>query len=85
MYFFNGQYPDGIAEAYAGNIVGIGNLDDHIYKSGTISTQEDCISFIPVNLQSKSVLKVSVSTPNIQDNNKLLDGLKKLNKSDPSV
>ena len=30
-------------------------------------------------------MKVSVSTPNIQDNNKLLDGLKKLNKSDPSV
>lgn len=43
------------------------------------------MSFVPVNLQSKSVLKVSVSTPNIQDNNKLLDGLKKLNKSDPSV
>lgn len=39
LYVFNGQYPDGISEAYAGNIVGIGNLDDHIYKSGTISTQ----------------------------------------------
>jgi len=24
---FNGQYPEGIIEAYAGNIVGIGNLD----------------------------------------------------------
>lgn len=38
LYVFNGQYPDGILQAYAGNIVGIGNLDDHIYKSGTISS-----------------------------------------------
>jgi translation elongation factor EF-G len=39
LYVFNGQYPDGIVEAYAGNIVGIGNLDDFIFKSGTISSQ----------------------------------------------
>lgn len=65
LYIFNGQYPDGINEAYAGNIVGIGNLDDYVYKSGTISSTENCMSFVPVNLQSKSVLKVSVSTPNI--------------------
>lgn len=26
-----------------------------------------------------------MSTPNIEDNNKLLEGLKKLNRSDPSV
>lgn len=39
LYVFTGQYPDGIEEAYAGNIVGIGNLDDYIFKSGTISSQ----------------------------------------------
>lgn len=65
--------------------MGIGNIEDHIFKSGTISSDPNCISFVPVNLQSKSVLKVSVSTPNIEDNKKLIEGLKKLNKSDPSV
>ena len=35
--------------------------------------------------QSKSILKVNISTPDIEDNQKMVEGLKKLNKSDPSV
>ena len=62
LYFFNGQYPEGIEEASAGCVVGISGLDSHIFKSGTISTSEDCISFVPVSSQTKSILKVSVST-----------------------
>lgn len=38
LYIFNAQYPEGVEEAYAGNIVGIGGLENHIFKSGTIST-----------------------------------------------
>ena len=66
-------------------MVGIGGLESFIFKSGTISTFEDCISFVPVSNQTKSILKVSVSTPDIKDGPKLLEGLKKLNRSDPSV
>ena len=40
---------------------------------------------MPITSQTKSILKVSVSTPNFEDNHKMLEGLKKLNKSDPSV
>jgi ribosome assembly protein 1 len=40
---------------------------------------------MPTSNQTKSILKVSVSTPDILDNPKLLDGLKKMNRSDPSV
>ncbi len=43
------------------------------------------MSFVPIASQTKSILKVSVSTPDIKNNAKLLDGLKKLNRSDPSV
>lgn len=71
--------------AYAGNIVGVGGLENHIFKSGTISTDEDCLSFAPVASQTKSILKVKVTTPNFEDTHKMMEGLKKLNKSDSSV
>ena len=85
LYFFNGQFPEGINEASGGCVVGIAGLQQEIFKSGTISSSEDCISFIPVSSQTKSILKVSVTTPDIKDSPKLLEGLKKLNRSDPSV
>lgn len=69
---FNAQYPEGVETAYAGNIVGIGGLDNYIFKSGTLSTSEECISFVPVSSQTKSILKVSVSTPNFEDNHKMM-------------
>lgn len=72
LYFFNGQYPEGINVASAGCVVGIAGLEGDIFKSGTISTTEDCISFVPVSSQTKSILKVSVSTPDIKDSAKLL-------------
>jgi translation elongation factor EF-G len=40
---------------------------------------------VPFASQTKSILKVSVSTPDIKNGPKLLEGLKKLNRSDPSV
>lgn len=40
---------------------------------------------MPVASQTKSILKVSVTTPNIEDNQKMIDGLKKINRTDPSV
>ena len=66
-------------------MVGIAGLENHIFKSGTISTSKECLSFVPVSTQTKSILKVSVSTPDLKDSPKLSEGLKKLNRSDPSV
>lgn len=39
----------------------------------------------PLASTSKAILKVAVTTPNLQQMPKLIDGLKKLNKSDPSI
>lgn len=85
IYYFNGQYPEGIEEASAGCVVGLAGLENYIFKSGTISTSEECLSFVPISSKTKSILKVSVSTPDIKNGPKLLEGLKKLNRSDPSV
>ena len=71
LYFFNGQYPEGIEEGFAGCIVGIAGLEAHIFKSGTISSSEDCLSFVPVSSQTKTILKVSVSTEDIKDGPKV--------------
>lgn len=35
--------------------------------------------------QTKSILKVSVSTPNMEDHQAMHEGLRKINRSDPSV
>jgi translation elongation factor EF-G len=72
LYFFNGQYPEGVEEAYAGNVVGFTGLENQIFKSGTISSSRECLSFLPVSSQTKSILKVSVSTPDIKNGPKLL-------------
>jgi translation elongation factor EF-G len=62
VYFFNGQYPEGVEEGYAGCVVGVAGLGNQIVKTGTVSTSEDCISFVAASSQTKSILKVSVST-----------------------
>ena len=48
-------------------------------------TIKQCPSFTPIDVGAKSILKVTLRTKNLDDAPKLNDGLKKLNKSDPSV
>jgi len=60
-------------------------LDNIIFKSGTVSTIKSCPSLAPLASTSKAILKVAVTTPNLQHAGKLIEGLKKLNKSDPSI
>jgi len=72
IYYFNGQYPEGIEEASGGCVVGLAGLENFIFKSGTISTSEECLSFVPISSQTKSILKVSVSTPDIKNGARLL-------------
>lgn len=63
----------------------IGGLDDLVFKSATLSSFDCCPSLTPVNLGAKGILKVSLTTMNLDDSAHLIEGLKKLNKSDPSV
>ena len=56
-----------------------------VFKTATLSKSPLCPSFTSMNLGAISLLKVSVTTELIEDYPKLIEGLKKLNKSDPSV
>lgn len=65
LYLLMGQYPEGISEIPAGNIFGIGNLDEIIFKTGTVSSLSNCLSLSPSVSHSKAILKVSISTFNL--------------------
>lgn len=65
LYLLMGQYPEGIGEIPAGNIFGIGNLENIIFKTGTVSNSPKCQSLSPKVSHSKAILKVSISTPDL--------------------
>lgn len=74
-----------ISHAPAGSIVGIGGLDDVLFKTGTISDSPDCPNFLKLTALSLGLVKVAVQSKDYADMEFLKEGLAKLNKSDPSV
>lgn len=44
----------------AGNVVGIGGLDDIVYNMGTLSDWEYCPSFAKASLQGSGLVKAAV-------------------------
>lgn len=72
--------------AIAGNIVLLGGVDSSISKTATIvakDIEEDLYIFRPIKHVTQSVLKISVEPINPADLPKMLDGLRKVNKSYP--
>ena len=74
-----------VEKASAGNIVGIGGLDDILYNMGTISDREYCPSFAKASLEGSGLVKVAVEPKNLSQMSILIEGLRKLDKSDPSA
>lgn len=74
----------------AGNLVLLGGVDNSIVKSATIvppslEDDEDAYIFKPVTHFTESVLKVAVEPINPSELPKMLDGLRKINKSYPLI
>ncbi|KAK5992486.1 Elongation factor Tu GTP-binding domain-containing protein 2 [Cladobotryum mycophilum] len=74
----------------AGNLVLLGNVDNSIVKSATIvppklEDDEDAFIFRPVTHFTESVLKVAVEPINPSELPKMLDGLRKIQKSYPLI
>ena len=49
-----------VPEVPAGNIVGIGGLEDYIIKTGTISTCKNCPNFSKTKTISLGLVKVAL-------------------------
>jgi len=82
-----GRYVEHIENVPAGNTVGLVGVDQYIVKTGTI-TNEDCKeahNMKQMKFSVSPVVRVAVEPKNPQDLPKLVEGLKRLAKSDPMV
>merc|ERR1719262_268060 len=73
------------ADVPCGNTVALVGVDQFILKSGTLSTFEDSHNIADMKYSVSPVVKVSVKPKDGKDLPKMVEGLKKLSKSDPLV
>jgi len=80
-----GRYTETVADIPAGNTCGLIGIDQFLVKSGTITTSETACCIKTMKFAVSPVVRVAVSVKNSADLPKLVEGLKKLSKSDPMV
>merc|ERR1712137_228294 len=80
-----GRTTEQIADVPCGNTVALVGVDQYITKSGTITTIEDSHNIADMKYSVSPVVKVSVKVKDGKDLPKMVEGLKKLAKSDPLV
>ncbi|KAF9355797.1 Elongation factor 2 [Mortierella sp. NVP85] len=80
-----GRYVEPIEDCPAGNIVGLVGIDQFLLKSGTITTLDTAHNLKVMKFSVSPVVQVAVECKNASDLPKLVEGLKRLSKSDPCV
>merc|ERR1712226_267898 len=80
-----GRTTEQIADVPCGNTVALVGVDRYILKSGTITSLEDAHNIADMKYSVSPVVKVAVKPKDGKDLPKLVEGLKKLSKSDPLV
>jgi elongation factor 2 len=76
---------DSIDDVPAGSILGLVGIDQFLLKSGTLTTSETAHNLKVMKFSVSPVVRRSVEVINPQDLPKLVEGLKRLSKSDPCV
>jgi len=80
-----GRYVEPIEDIPAGNTVGLVGVDQYLLKSGTITTSEAAHNIRVMKFSVSPVVRVAVECKHPSDLPKLVEGLKRLSKSDPMV
>jgi len=80
-----GRTTEQIPDVPCGNTVALVGVDQFILKSGTLSTFDDSHNIADMKYSVSPVVKVSVKPKDGKDLPKMVEGLKKLSKSDPLV
>lgn len=87
VWIFESRYRIGVDGVPAGNWVLLGGVDNSIVKTATITENSDDEGhkhiFRPLSFVTTAVLKVAVEPVNPSELPKMLDGLRKINKSYP--
>merc|ERR1719420_2060093 len=76
---------EAVPDVPCGNTVALVGVDQFLMKQGTITTAEDAHNIKVMKYSVSPVVRVAVSVKDAKDLPKLVDGLKKLSKSDPLV
>jgi len=80
-----GRYTEAIDDVPCGNICGLVGVDQFLVKTGTITTFETAHNMKQMKFSVSPVVRVAVECKNPADLPKLVEGLKRLAKSDPMV
>lgn len=76
---------EAIEDVPAGNICGLVGVDQFLVKTGTITTLKEAHNMKMMKFSVSPVVRVAVEPKNPADLPKLVEGLKRLSKSDPMV
>jgi elongation factor 2 len=80
-----GRNTETVNDIPAGNTCGVIGVDAYLVKSGTITTLDSAHTIKTMKFAVSPVVRVAVNVKNSSDLPKLVEGLKKLSKSDPMV
>jgi len=80
-----GKYTEQVADVPAGNTCALVGVDQYLLKSGTICTAEDAHCIKTMKFSVSPVVRCAVEPKNSADLPKLVEGMKRLAKSDPMV
>jgi len=80
-----GRTTEPIEDIPCGNTAGLVGVDQYLTKSGTITTSETAYNIATMKFSVSPVVRVAVEPKNMADLPKLVEGLKRLSKSDPCV
>jgi len=76
---------EAVPEVPCGNTVALVGIDQYLMKQGTLATADDAHNIRVMKYSVSPVVRVAVDVKNASDLPKLVEGLKKLSKSDPLV
>ncbi|RWA11872.1 hypothetical protein EKO27_g3247 [Xylaria grammica] len=84
LYMLMGRNLESLKSVPAGVVFGVGGLEGHILKSGTLCSQlVGSVNLAGVNMAGKPIVRVALEPVNPADLDKMIGGLKLLVQSDP--
>ncbi|XP_038044225.1 elongation factor-like GTPase 1 isoform X2 [Patiria miniata] len=85
LYLLMGRELEPMESVPAGNVLGIGGLEDLVLKSATLSSTVACPAFTSMTFAAAPIVRVAVEPKHLADMPALVMGMKLLNQADPCV
>uniref|UniRef100_A0A665THZ9 Elongation factor-like 1 n=1 Tax=Echeneis naucrates TaxID=173247 RepID=A0A665THZ9_ECHNA len=83
IYLLMGRELEELEDMPAGNVVGIGGLEECVLKSATLSSSPACPPFTSLNFEAMPIVRVAIEPKHPSEMPKLVRGMRLLNQADP--